>query len=149
MIIVGVILVVLAIALLVAGGLAFAKRLPGNNYIGIRVAEVRTSREIWDAAHHVAGAFWLLGGVALLFGALVAFIAQGWLWLIPVLTVVVALIAIGAGANVGARAAAALAVAEEAEEQNSAEKAPAPQVDLDAVRRAADKADPDHPGRTH
>lgn len=147
MIIVGAILAIMALLLLVTGGLAFAKKLPGNNYIGIRVAEVRKSKEIWDAAHHVAGTFWLLAGVALVFGALTAFVAAGWLWLIPALTLLVALVAIGVGANAGARTAAALAVAEEAEEQqNEDTTAPAPQVDMDALRRAVHKTEPENPG---
>ena len=145
MIIVGVILTILALALLVLGGLAFARKLPGNSYIGIRVAEVRKSKEIWEAAHHVAGAFWLLAGVALLFGALAAFIAEGWLWLFPVIAVLVAVVAVGAGANVGARTAATMAIAEEVDKQNRPEEPtqPAPQVDMDALRRAVDNSDPD------
>ncbi|AWB82859.1 hypothetical protein C3B44_11415 [Corynebacterium yudongzhengii] len=141
MIVVGVVLSLLAIALLVIGGMAFARKLPGNSYIGIRVAEVRKSPEVWEAAHHVAGTFWLFGGVALTFGALISFIAEGWLWLIPVGAVIVAVVAVGAGANVGARTAAALDVEKEYQEQQKAqEPAPAPEVDMSALRRAVDKS---------
>lgn len=140
MIVIGTILAILAAALLIIGGLAAARKLPGNSVVGIRVAEVRKSREIWEAAHRVAGLFWIVGGVALVFGALVAFRADGWMWLIPAATAVVALFAVGAGANAGARTAAALDVAEElAKKQQPA--APAPKVDLAALRRAASQAD--------
>lgn len=152
MMIVGILLALFACALFVLGGLAFAKKLPGNNYVGIRVSEVRKSQEIWEAAHHVAGTFWLVGAVALTFGAFTAFIAAGWLWILPILSVVIALVAIGAGANVGARTAATLAVAEEADEQRQAEAPAAPptaKVNMDALRRAAQQSDSDHPGTTH
>lgn len=140
MIVFGTILALLAVVLLIVGGLAAARKLPGNSVVGIRVAEVRKSRRIWDAAHHVAGMFWLVGGVALVFGALVAFRAEGWMWLIPAATVLIALIAVGAGANAGARAAATIDVAEELEKK-SQPAAAAPAVDLDALRRAASQAD--------
>lgn len=140
MIVFGTILAILAAALLIIGGLAAARKLPGNSFVGIRVAEVRKSREIWDAAHRVAGLYWLVGGVALVFGALVAFRADGWMWLIPAATVVVALIAVGAGANAGARVAAVIDVADELEKKDQP-AAPAPRVDLDALRRAASQAD--------
>ena len=84
--ILGTVLLILAIALLVIGVLAWRRKLPGNPVIGIRVAEVRKSKEIWEAAHQVAGPLWLVGGVALVFGGLVAFRAEGWMWLLPALT---------------------------------------------------------------
>lgn len=140
--ILGTVLLILAIALLVIGVLAWRRKLPGNPVIGIRVAEVRKSKEIWEAAHQVAGPLWLVGGVALVFGGLVAFRAEGWMWLLPALTVIVALAAVGAGANIGARRAAAIDVAQKYEEEHSpAPAAPAPKVDMEALRRAADAAD--------
>lgn len=140
--ILGTVLLILAIALLVIGVLAWRRKLPGNPVIGIRVAEVRKSQEIWEAAHQVAGPLWLVGGVALVFGGLVAFRAEGWMWLLPVLAVLVALAAVGAGANIGARRAAAIDVAQKYEEEHApAPAAPAPKVDMDALRRAADAAD--------
>lgn len=75
--ILGTVLLILAIALLVIGVLAWRRKLPGNPVIGIRVAEVRKSQEIWEAAHQVAGPLWLVGGVALVFGGLVAFARKG------------------------------------------------------------------------
>lgn len=151
MIFIGIILAVLALVLLVIGGLAAARKLPGNSVIGLRVAEVRKSQEIWDSAHHVAGLFWLLGGVALGFGALISFIASGWLWLLPVVAVLVALVAVGAGANLGARTAAAIDVAQEVEADRKAnEPSPAPAVDFEALRRAASESDSDgQPGGSH
>jgi uncharacterized membrane protein len=140
--ILGTVLLILAIALLVIGVLAWRRKLPGNPVIGIRVAEVRKSQEIWEAAHQVAGPLWLVGGAALVFGGLVAFRAEGWMWLLPVLAVIVALAAVGAGANIGARRAAAIDVAQKYEEEHApAPAAPAPKVDMDALRRAADAAD--------
>lgn len=140
--ILGTVLLILAIALLVIGVLAWRRKLPGNPVIGIRVAEVRKSKEIWEAAHQVAGPLWLVGGVALVFGGLVAFRAEGWMWLLPALTVIVALAAVGAGANIGARRAAAIDVAQKYEEEHApTPAAPAPKVDMEALRRAADAAD--------
>lgn len=140
--ILGTVLLILAIALLVIGVLAWRRKLPGNPVIGIRVAEVRKSKEIWEAAHQVAGPLWLVGGVALVFGGLVAFRAEGWMWLLPALTVIVALAAVGAGANIGARRAAAIDVAQKYEEEHApTPAAPAPKVDMEALRRAAGAAD--------
>ena len=76
MTVIGVILVVLAVALLVLGGLAWSRKLPGNGVVGLRVAEVRKSKELWEGAHHVAGPLWVVSGVAMAVGALVAFTAK-------------------------------------------------------------------------
>lgn len=145
--ILGTVLLILAIALLVLGLLAWRKKLPGNPVIGIRVAEVRKSQEIWEAAHQAAGPLWLVGGVALVFGGLIAFRAEGWMWLLPVLAVIVAVAAVGAGANIGARRAAAIDVAQKYEEEHApAPAAPAPKVDMEALRRAANAADDNNIG---
>lgn len=140
MIVIGVIFLVLALVLLVIGGMATARKLPGNSVVGIRVAEVRKSKEIWDAAHHLAGPFWIIGGVALVFGGMIAFRADGWGWLIPAFAVIVALIFIGIGANVGARTAASIDVKDEYDKANPT-PAPKPKPDLNALRRAADAED--------
>lgn len=140
--ILGTVLLILAVLLLVIGLLAWRKKLPGNPVIGIRVAEVRKSQEIWEAAHQVAGPLWLVGGVALLFGALIAYRAEGWTWLLPALAVLVSLAAVGAGANIGARRAAAIDVAQRYEQDNPPPpEKPAPKVDLAALRRAASATD--------
>lgn len=156
--VVGTILLILAVVLLVVGVLAWRRRLPGNNVIGLRVPEVRTSPEVWAGAHAVAGPVWIFGGIALLFGAIVAYLAFGWLWLIPLAAVFIALYALGAGASAGARTAALL----DAEAQDNSSccssggsaqdgaqsgtgssqpTTPQPQVDLDALRRAARSQD--------
>lgn len=136
--IVGIVLLVLAAALLIVGGLATARKLPGNSIIGIRVAEVRKDKETWELAHQIAGPFWAIGGVALLFAGFIAFRTSGWGWIFPALLVVAALFFLGIGANVGARRAAAIDVAREVEQNNPP---PAPKVDLDALRRAASSSD--------
>lgn len=146
MTVIGVILLVLAAALLVFGALSWAKKLPGNPVFGLRVPEVRKSKEAWDTSHAVAGPIWTFGGVALLFGGLLALIATGWMWLLPVAAVFVAVAAVGAGANAGARVASLLDAEEHAEggcgeNCNCGAPAPAPEVDVDALRRAASQAD--------
>lgn len=150
--VIGVILLVLAAALLILGGLGWSQKLPGNGIIGIRVPEVRKSKDVWDAAHRVAGPLWLVGGVALLLGALVAFTAAGWMWLIVVLTVLAALVLLGMGANAGARAAAILDARAETESGCSScgdggscgcggHSEPAPEIDFEALRRAVDSSE--------
>lgn len=148
--VVGSILIILSLVLVVAGALATAGKLPGNPVIGLRVASVRKDKSIWDQAHKVAGPFVLFAGVALAFGAAFAFIAAGWLWLAPVLMLVLAVAALSVAGNFGARAAALVDAAREAGEEGSAHTAatplqesaaPAPQVNLDALRTAATRAD--------
>lgn len=148
-VLIGVILLVLALVLLVIGVLATTRKLPGNRIIGLRVPEVRKAKEVWDSSHAMAGPLWLFGGVTLLFGGLIAFVAAGWLWLLPPVTLVVAVVAVASGANIGARTATVLDAQRKKDEEGgggcSAEGgcdcgggAPAPEVDLAAVRRAAD-----------
>ena len=60
MIAVGIIFFILAVFLIVVGTMASTKRLPGNSYIGLRLQEIRKSREAWDNAHRVAGPAWRL-----------------------------------------------------------------------------------------
>lgn len=139
--IVGIVLLVLAAALLIIGVLAAGRKLPGNSIVGIRVAEVRKDREIWELAHQIAGPFWAIGGVSLLFAAFVAFRASGWGWLVPVALVLLAVFFLGVGANAGARRAAAIDVAREVEKNNPETTPPAPSVDLGALRRAASASD--------
>ncbi|WP_055174683.1 SdpI family protein [Corynebacterium lowii] len=134
----GVILLVLGLILTVIGGLAWAAKLPGNGVVGIRVPEVRKSQDLWELAHRIAGPFWTLGGIALIFGACFSFIAQGWLWLLPVLTVLIALVAIGAGAGKAAHAVAVIDARRMIEAETGG---PKPAVDMDALRRAARASD--------
>lgn len=148
-VIIGVILLVLALFLLVVGTLAATRRLPGNAIIGIRVPEVRKSEEVWVSSHAMAGPLWLFSGVALVFGALISFVASGWLWVLPAVTVVVAIVGLATGANIGARTATVLDAQNKDEADGcsgcSAEggcgcgggEATAPEVDLGAVLKAA------------
>lgn len=163
MIAIGLVLLVLAAILVVVGALATLRRLPGNRLVGLRIAEVRASKEAWDLAHSVAGPIWLLSGFALIFGGIVALTASGWAWLIPALTAIFSVLAVSIGANLGARAAYLHTEANAVEtgcgdscncgsggcgdatdEARGAAGAPAPAaptVDLGALRRAAQDAD--------
>lgn len=123
MMIIGVVLLILAALLLVVGTLATLRKLPGNSVIGLRVEEVRKSKDVWDAAHAVAGPVWFLGGAALLFGGVTAL--RG-IWIIPLVSFIVAVLAVSVGANLGARASVV---------------ATKPKVDLNALRSAAAKSD--------
>ncbi|AWB84942.1 SdpI family protein [Corynebacterium liangguodongii] len=135
----GIVFGALALVLFVIGALATAGRLPGNPVIGLRVAAVRKSEEIWVKAHKVAGPFVLFAAVALTFGAAFAFIAQGWLWVAPIITAVLAVVALSFAGNAGARVASLLDAPSDTPDSTNAQ--PTPQVDLDALRGAARKAD--------
>lgn len=104
------ILLLFAAFALFIGGLAWAKRLPGNSYVGLRVPEVRKSREIWDLAHGAAGPVWELAGVVLLFGGLLTLRMTGpWGYALGGVSLLLALVLAGIGGNLGARVAAAAA----------------------------------------
>lgn len=149
MLVVGILFFILAAILLIVGALATMRKLPGNSVVGLRLAEIRKSREAWDNAHAVAGPFWALGGVALLFGGIVALRAQGWMWLIPAATFVIAVLVLSIGSNMGARAAYLWDQAHKDDEGcgdscncgdgGCGEEAPS--VDVSAVRAAAERAD--------
>ncbi len=128
---IGIVMLVVAAALIIIGGLAALKKLPGNSVIGLRLAELRKSKEAWDNAHAVAGPFWALSGLSLLFGGIVTLSAQGWMWLIPVISVIVSVVILSIGSNMGARASHLF---EQQEEKG-------PKVDLNALRNAARSAD--------
>ncbi len=138
--IIGTIFIVCALALLVPGALATAGRLPGNSIVGLRVPEVRKDEGIWVQAHRVVGPYLIFGGAALAFGGAFSFIASGWLWVAPVLLAVLALVACALGGNMGARAARLIDDARNAN-STTADEAPAPAVNLDALRNAAREAD--------
>ena len=135
-VVVGIVFIVLTLLLLIPGALASTGKLPGNKWFGLHVPAVRKDRGIWDQAHKVAGPFWVLAGVALAFGAAFAFISSGWMWLLPAVALVAAVVAASLGGNFGARAAAAV---EQAREKQAEE--PKPAVNIDALRRAAGRAD--------
>ncbi|HHU68478.1 SdpI family protein [Corynebacterium sp.] len=149
MTVIAVILLVLAGALLLFGVLSWARKLPGNAIFGLRVPEVRKSEEAWRAAHAAAGPIWTFGGVALLFGAMLAFVSGGWMWVFTVVTVLIALVALSLGANAGARIASLHDDSGDGDDSaggcgqdcNCGAPAEAPAVDLTALRKAASEAD--------
>ncbi|MBK4138685.1 SdpI family protein [Corynebacterium macginleyi] len=157
MVAVGIIFLIFAVFLVAVGALAATKRLPGNKYIGLRLQEIRKSREAWNNAHAVAGPFWALGGVALLFGGVVAFRAEGWMWLIPVTTFVISILALSIGSNLASRAAFLYEQARAEEdgygdscncgsggcggEEVDDDSTIQPEVDLGALRQAARHSD--------
>ncbi|KKO78208.1 membrane protein [Corynebacterium minutissimum] len=149
MLVVGIIFLIVAAILIVVGGLASLRKLPGNSVVGLRLAEIRKTKEAWDNAHAVAGPFWFLAGVALVFGGIIALRAEGWMWLIPALTFVVAVLALSVGSNMGARAAYLWDQAHK-EDEGCGESCncgdggcggKAPTVDVSAARAAAKRAD--------
>lgn len=136
---------------LVVGGLAAARTLPGNSYVGLRIEEVRKSQEIWELAHAVAGPIWALGGLAFLFGGFASLKVSGTGWVLPGVCAIVGILALSVGSNMGARAAF---LADQATPDEGcgdscncgdggcgSESAPAPAPDLDALRNAAARAD--------
>ncbi|WP_312715761.1 SdpI family protein [Corynebacterium flavescens] len=153
MLAVGIIMLIVAALLLIVGGLAATGHLPGNNVIGLRLIEIRKSRAAWDNAHKVAGLFWVLSGVALLFGGIVALNASGWMWLLPAAMVIVSILALSVGSNMGSRAAYLFDQAHKEEEEgcgdscncgdscDSGSDTPAVEVNLGALRQAAQKSD--------
>ena len=48
MLAVGIVFFVLAAVLLIVGGLATLRKLPGNSVVGLRLAEIRKSKDAWD-----------------------------------------------------------------------------------------------------
>ncbi|WP_408911207.1 SdpI family protein [Corynebacterium gottingense] len=139
-IVLGILFIIGALLFLIPGAMATAGKLPGNNVIGLRLPEVRKNESTWVTAHRVVGPFALLAGVAMAIGAAFAFIAEGWVWVAPAVALIAAVAAFAVGGNYGTKAAK-LADAALHEPDESAEEAPAPQVNLDALRRAAGKAD--------
>lgn len=153
MLVVGIIFLIVAAIFIVVGGLASLRKLPGNSVVGLRLAEIRKTKEAWDNAHAVAGPFWFLAGVALVFGGIIALRAEGWMWLIPALTFVVAVLALSVGSNMGARAAYLWDQAHK-EDEGCGESCncgdggcggEAPIVDVSAARTAAKRADNGNP----
>lgn len=153
MLVVGIIFLIVAAIFVVVGGLASLRKLPGNSVVGLRLAEIRKTKEAWDNAHAVAGPFWFLAGVALVFGGIIALRAEGWMWLIPALTFVVAVLALSVGSNMGARAAYLWDQAHK-EDDGCGESCncgdggcggEAPTVDVSAARTAAKRADNGNP----
>lgn len=149
MLAIAIIFFTLAAIFLIVGGLATARKLPGNSVVGLRLVEIRKTKEAWDNAHAIAGPFWMLAGVSLLFGGVVAISAHGWMWTIPALTFVISILALSIGSNMGSRAAFLWDEAHKAEEGcgdscNCGDDgcgSTEPEVDLGALRKAAEQAD--------
>ena len=147
MVVFGCVLAALAVVLLLVGVLAWTRHLPGNKYVGIKVPEVRESREVWDAVHQFAGPLWLASGVAMAVAAVPPFSGVSWLLLISLVGVVASVYFFGLGSSMGARAAGVLVREESSggccggDSSDASDAAPAPQVDFDALRRAAGTAD--------
>lgn len=97
MIVLSVLLFVLGVAVLVTGLMGLAGRLPGNRWVGLRIPEVRKSKDMWVTGHRIAGPFWTGAGIALLLGGLVS-LQGGWLWAVAGVLTVGALALIGTGA---------------------------------------------------
>lgn len=141
-VVLGILFILAAVAFIAIGAVAAAGKLPGNSVVGLRVPEVRKHESTWVQAHKVVGPFWILTGVALAIGAAFSFIAHGWVWVAPVIALVAAVVSLSVGGNFGARAAALVDDAIQAQESEKETATPAqPQVNLDALRRAAGKAD--------
>ncbi|AGP32001.1 SdpI family protein [Corynebacterium terpenotabidum] len=97
MIVLSVLLFVFGAAVLVTGLLGLTGKLPGNRWVGLRIPEVRKSREMWTTAHRIVGPFWTGAGVALLVGGLVS-LEGGWLWAVAAVLFLGGLGLIGTGA---------------------------------------------------
>ena len=147
MVVLGCVLAALAVVLLLVGALAWTRHLPGNKYVGIKVPEVRESREVWDAVHQFAGPLWLASGVAMAVAAVPPFSGVSWLLIISLVGVAASVYFFGLGSSMGARAAGVLVREESSggccggDSSDASDAAPAPQVDFDALRRAAGAAD--------
>lgn len=151
-IILGVLFGLLALTLAVVGVLGWRSSLHGNPVFGIRVPEVRKSRELWDMAHRVAGPLWVASAVAWAIAAIVALTAAGWMWLVVAFAAVAGMVFLGMGAGMGAHTVAMVDARRHREEiqatrdahpqpepepELTAEPAePKPAVDMEALRRA-------------
>ncbi|WP_145940840.1 SdpI family protein [Corynebacterium glyciniphilum] len=105
MMVLSVLLVVFGIGLLAVGILATMVKLPGNNWIRLRLQETRKTREMWNTGHRIAGPPWVGAGIALVAAGAVS-LRGGWLWAIAGLLIVGALFLIGLGAALAAQALA-------------------------------------------
>lgn len=121
MIVLSVLLFVLGIAVLVTGLMGLTGTLPGNRWVGLRIPEVRKSKDMWVTGHRIAGPFWTGAGVALLLSGLVS-LQGGWLWVVAGVLAIGALALIGIGAANGAHIMAQIDLrkGQEAEQQRAA-----------------------------
>lgn len=102
MIVLTIILAILGIAVLAVGVMALAGKLPGNSVVGLRIPEVRKSKDNWVMGHKIAGPAWAGSGVVLLGAALLSTKVAGWMWLVLGLLVIGAAFLLGLGAALAA-----------------------------------------------
>ncbi|WP_426717966.1 SdpI family protein [Corynebacterium auriscanis] len=98
MIVLTIVLAILGIAVLTVGIMALTGNLPGNSAVGLRIPEVRKSKENWIMGHKIAGPAWAGAGAVLLGAALLSAKVSGWMWLVLALLVVGAVFLLGLGA---------------------------------------------------
>lgn len=139
---------IFALLLAVAGILGWTRHFPGNSFVGITTAGTRKSKEAWDRAHFAAGPFWLIGALAFLFATLFSYRGS---WILAIIGALIGLVFLALGVGSGARFSALYDDPSEPSQDPSPSGSPvgAPaetpaeantpvQVDLDAVRRAAE-----------
>lgn len=97
MIVLSVLLFILGAAVLVTGLMGLTGTLPGNRWVGLRIPEVRKSKELWDTGHRIVGPFWTGAGIAVLLGGLVS-LQGGWLWIVALVLLLGGLGLVGVGA---------------------------------------------------
>lgn len=97
MIVLSVLLFILGAAVLVTGLMGLTGTLPGNRWVGLRIPEVRKSKDLWVTGHRIVGPFWTGAGVAVLLAGLVS-LQGGWLWIVAAVLLVGGLGLVGVGA---------------------------------------------------
>lgn len=104
-----IIMVVIGVVMAVIGALGWARKLPANAMIGIRLPATTASDETWEVSHVVAGPWLVLAGIVpLVVGSLLmAFDTQMPDWTILAAYGAMAVL-VGVGAVRGVRAANAL-----------------------------------------
>lgn len=147
MVFIGIVMLIIAAFLVLVGILGWTERLPGNSYIGLRIPEVRKSREMWQIAHKMAGPLWVAGGVTSILAGLLFLTDSIWLWILAGVLIVVALIFVSLGASAGARAVSIISAQEDSgsdsccssggSDASNQQAAATPEVDIAALRRAA------------
>lgn len=143
---------IFALLLAVAGILGWTRHFPGNSFVGITTAGTRKSKEAWDRAHFAAGPFWLIGALAFLFATLFSYRGS---WILAIIGALIGLVFLALGVGSGARFSALyddpsepsqdpppsgspVGAPAETPAETPAEAHTPVQVDLDAVRRAAE-----------
>lgn len=107
LVVVVVLLAGLALVVGTTGVLAMAGRLPGNDVLGVRTPETRTSPEAWEVANRAAGPAFLGSGLALLLGTVALPLVGGWVGgIVVVVAVVISFALLNVAGIAGARAAA-------------------------------------------